>query len=77
MRGTPSFGKHNRAATHTICRRCGHHSYFKRKKTCSHCGYGATAKLRQYNWHTRIRAANGNVSRNHRKAFAIKNGHKH
>ncbi len=48
-KGTPSFGKHNKK-THIRCRRCGGHSYHIRKKKCSSCGYGATARLRHYNW---------------------------
>ncbi|MHA1584548.1 MAG: 50S ribosomal protein L37e [Promethearchaeota archaeon] len=65
-KGTASFGKHSGPATHTICRRCGSHSYFKRKGFCSSCGYGRTARLRTYNWNVKIRAANGNKARNGR-----------
>jgi large subunit ribosomal protein L37e len=37
-------------ATHTICRRCGKHAFHKQKKRCAACGFGASAKLRRYNW---------------------------
>ncbi|MHA1353081.1 MAG: 50S ribosomal protein L37e, partial [Candidatus Heimdallarchaeaceae archaeon] len=39
-KGTPSFGRHNKAATHMICRRCGKRSYHRTKKVCASCGYG-------------------------------------
>ena len=85
-KGTASFGKHNKAATHTMCRRCGSRSYFKRKSFCASCGYGKTAKLRTYNWNVKIRAANGQKARNGRKEmfkrkwnkrFVSKNQKKH
>jgi len=44
-KGTPSFGKHNKRATHTICRRCGNHSYHRQKKYCASCGFGKSAKI--------------------------------
>ncbi len=47
-KGTPSFGKHNKV-THITCRRCGHHSYHLRKKTCSKCGY-PDAKIKNFRW---------------------------
>ncbi|UJG42586.1 MAG: 50S ribosomal protein L37e [Candidatus Heimdallarchaeum endolithica] len=50
-KGTPSFGRHNKAATHMICRRCGKRSYHRTKKVCASCGYGKTAKIRKYAWH--------------------------
>lgn len=47
-KGTPSRrGGHK---THIRCRRCGRHAYHLQKKRCASCGYGATAKLRSYNW---------------------------
>jgi len=49
-KGTPSKGKHSGKKTHIPCRRCGERSYHIRKKTCSHCGYGNSAKLRKYSW---------------------------
>jgi large subunit ribosomal protein L37e len=66
-KGTPSFGKHNHGATHTMCRRCGSHSYHKRLHYCASCGYGRTARLRKYNWNVKIRAFNGHKARNGRK----------
>lgn len=49
-KGTPSMGKHSSKKTHIRCRRCGNHAYHVRRKTCASCGFGATAKLRSYNW---------------------------
>ena len=65
-KGTAAFGKHKHGATHTLCRRCGSRSYFKRKGYCSSCGYGRIAKLRSYNWNVKIRAFDGNKRRNGR-----------
>ncbi|MFX1381779.1 MAG: 50S ribosomal protein L37e [Promethearchaeota archaeon] len=56
-KGTPSKGKKNKAATHKTCRRCGRHSYHRRKGYCAYCGFGRTAKLRQPGWRNRYRAA--------------------
>ncbi|GAA0288432.1 MULTISPECIES: 50S ribosomal protein L37e [Halobacterium] len=47
--GTPSQGKKN-TTTHTKCRRCGEKSYHTKKKVCSSCGFGKSAKRRGYNW---------------------------
>ena len=66
-KGTPSMGLHNRAATHTMCRRCGKHSYFKRKHYCASCGYGHNPRLRTYAWSMKYRAMNGFAARNGRK----------
>ena len=49
-KGTASMGKRGRFRLHLRCRRCGEPSYHKQKSRCSHCGYGASTKLRQYNW---------------------------
>lgn len=48
-KGTPSFGKRQKK-THVVCRRCGSRSYHVRKKRCASCGFGASAKLRNYSW---------------------------
>jgi large subunit ribosomal protein L37e len=48
VKGTPSFGKHNKI-THIRCRRCGRHAYHIRKKRCAACGY-PNPRLRSYNW---------------------------
>ena len=63
-KGTAAFGKHNKAATHMICRRCGNHSYFKRKAFCSSCGFGRISRLRHYNWYVKIAAFYGNKRKN-------------
>lgn len=48
MKGTPSMGKRSGKKSHIYCRRCGQHSYHVRKKTCSSCGFGNSAKLRKF-----------------------------
>jgi large subunit ribosomal protein L37e len=50
--GTPSQGKKNKT-THVKCRRCGEKSYHKRKKVCASCGFGKTAKRREYEWQSK------------------------
>ncbi len=67
-KGTPSFGKHNKSATHGVCRRCGNRSYMKRKGYCASCGFGKTAKLRKYKWSNKHRASYGQKKRNARKS---------
>ena len=47
--GTPSQGKKNKT-THVKCRRCGEKSYHVKKKVCSSCGFGKSAKRRDYEW---------------------------
>ena len=44
------MGKRGSKKTHIVCRRCGKRSYHVRHKTCASCGFGATAKRRNYNW---------------------------
>ena len=48
-KGTPSMGRRHKK-THIACRRCGRHSYHIRKKTCSACGFGRSAKMKVYSW---------------------------
>ncbi|MDH4215252.1 MAG: 50S ribosomal protein L37e [Candidatus Odinarchaeota archaeon] len=48
-KGTPSKGKKNNPKM-IRCRRCGRRSYHVRHKKCAACGFGASARLRQYNW---------------------------
>ena len=53
-KGTPSMGrKSGKRRLVQRCRRCGKRSYHVRNKKCASCGYGATAKLRKYNWQTK------------------------
>lgn len=52
-KGTAAMGKKSGKKTHIMCRRCGQHTYHKRKKTCSSCGYGTSARIRKYAWNTR------------------------
>ena len=49
-KGTAAMGKNNNQLTHIHCRRCGQHTYHVRKKACSSCGFGKSAKLRSYSW---------------------------
>ncbi len=49
-KGTASQGKQSKGKVHIICRRCGKHSYHKRTKICSSCGFGKTPKQRSYSW---------------------------
>ena len=49
-KGTHSMGKKSGKKTHIRCRRCGKHTYHIRKKRCSSCGYGVSAKIRSYKW---------------------------
>ncbi|MFC2136098.1 50S ribosomal protein L37e [Bacteroidota bacterium] len=49
-KGTPSMGKKSGKTSHINCRRCGERAYHLRKKRCSSCGYGDTAKTRSYTW---------------------------
>jgi large subunit ribosomal protein L37e len=46
-KGTPSQSGGKRS--HTICRRCGKHSFHIRTKVCSACGFGKTKKIKNYN----------------------------
>ena len=48
-KGTAAQGKRQKQ-THLICRKCGRHSYHMRKKRCASCGFGVSAKNREYNW---------------------------
>ncbi len=49
-KGTPSLGKHNKKASHKICRRCGSRSFHNQKRRCASCGFGETAKIRSFKW---------------------------
>lgn len=48
-KGTSSFGKRSKK-THIMCRRCGRRAYHIRKKVCAACGFGDSAKRRNYTW---------------------------
>jgi len=50
--GTPSQGKKNKT-THVKCRRCGEKSYHVTKKVCASCGFGKSAKRRDYAWQSK------------------------
>ena len=50
--GTPTQGKQNKTP-HVKCRRCGEKSYHVRKKVCSSCGFGKSAKRRSYEWQSK------------------------
>ncbi|MBI5398084.1 50S ribosomal protein L37e [Candidatus Woesearchaeota archaeon] len=49
-KGTASMGVRSGKKTHLYCRRCGKHTFHKRKKRCASCGYGKTSKVRSYTW---------------------------
>lgn len=53
-KGTPSFGRRMGRTVHIRCRRCGEKTYHVRKKTCSACGFGASAKIRKYSWQNKV-----------------------
>jgi len=50
MKGTASHGKKSGKKLHIQCRRCGQKSYHMKKKVCSSCGFGKSARLRGYEW---------------------------
>jgi large subunit ribosomal protein L37e len=50
MKGTYSMGRKSGKKSHIRCRRCGKRSYHIKKKRCSSCGYGKSAKIRKYAW---------------------------
>ncbi|MFH1276511.1 MAG: 50S ribosomal protein L37e [Candidatus Woesearchaeota archaeon] len=56
-KGTASMGKKSGMKTHLICKRCGKHTYHKKKKRCASCGYGATATIRKYAWNKKTHDA--------------------
>lgn len=49
-KGASSMGKKSGKDVHIKCRRCGKASYHKINGICASCGYGKSAKLRQYSW---------------------------
>ncbi|GAB6880416.1 50S ribosomal protein L37e [Halorubrum gandharaense] len=50
--GTPSQGKKNKTV-HVKCRRCGEASYHLTKERCASCGFGKSAKRRDYAWQSK------------------------
>jgi large subunit ribosomal protein L37e len=50
VKGTHSQGKHAKGKTHIVCRRCGKRTMHKTTGVCASCGYGKSAKLRNYTW---------------------------
>ncbi len=49
-KGTSSMGKKSGKKNFIRCRRCGKKTYHLRKKKCSSCGFGKSARLRKYKW---------------------------
>ena len=47
--GTSAQGKKN-TTTHVKCRRCGKKSYHVKTGECASCGFGKSAKRREYAW---------------------------
>jgi large subunit ribosomal protein L37e len=54
MKGTYSHGKKSGKVNMIKCRRCGRGSFHIRKKICSHCGFGRSARLRSYTWQNKV-----------------------
>ncbi len=50
VKGTASMGKKSGKKNMIHCRRCGRRTYHVRKGKCSSCGYGKSARLRDYSW---------------------------
>lgn len=51
-KGTTTQGEKNKKI-HVKCRRCGEASYHVKKKVCSSCGFGKSAKRREYAWQSK------------------------
>ena len=49
-KGTPSMGVKSGKKNMIYCRRCGQRTFHLRKKKCSSCGFGKSARLRHYKW---------------------------
>lgn len=71
-KGTAAYGRHSGKTTHTICRRCGKHSYHMRKAQCASCGFGKTKRIRTYAWNHKFRPFNGHKARNGRKEIFMR-----
>jgi large subunit ribosomal protein L37e len=52
-KGTPSQGKRQKRV-HVVCRRCGKVSFNYAKKTCAACGFGRSARLNKWGWHSHL-----------------------
>ncbi|WP_081477364.1 50S ribosomal protein L37e [Methanocella arvoryzae] len=52
-KGTPSQGKRSKRV-HSICRRCGKVSFNFSKSVCASCGFGRSAKLNKWSWHSHL-----------------------
>lgn len=44
------MGKFHSRLKHTSCRRCGRVSFHMQKGECSACGFGKSAKIKEYAW---------------------------
>jgi len=55
MKGTPTMGKRSTGKLHIACRRCGNISFHMKKGVCASCGYGKSARLRQYSTVKKVR----------------------
>ncbi|MBD3352884.1 MAG: 50S ribosomal protein L37e [Candidatus Lokiarchaeota archaeon] len=71
-KGTPSSGRKNKEGNHIRCRRCGRHSYHKKKKVCAACGFGRSSKMRHYEWNVKSKPSYGNKVVN-RRAYKADN----
>ncbi|HLC62420.1 MAG TPA: 50S ribosomal protein L37e [Candidatus Nanoarchaeia archaeon] len=55
MKGTPSMGKKSGKKNMIYCRRCGQRTMNLHKTACSSCGFGKSAKVRDYKWAKKYR----------------------
>ncbi|MBS3816241.1 MAG: 50S ribosomal protein L37e [Candidatus Thermoplasmatota archaeon] len=49
-KGTSAQGKKSSGKSHITCRRCGKKSFNVKKGYCASCGFGRSAKMKDYNW---------------------------
>ncbi|MBI4127696.1 MAG: 50S ribosomal protein L37e [Parcubacteria group bacterium] len=55
MKGTPSMGTKSGKKNMIYCRRCGQRTMNLHKTACSSCGFGKSAKVRDYKWAKKYR----------------------
>ncbi|MBI2543461.1 MAG: 50S ribosomal protein L37e [Candidatus Aenigmarchaeota archaeon] len=51
-KGTPSMGRFHSGIKHTKCRRCGRITFHIQKGECAACGFGISAKIKDFAWKT-------------------------
>ena len=55
MKGTPSMGEKSGKKNMIYCPRCGKRTMNLNKKKCASCGYGKSARIRDYKWAKKYR----------------------